>query len=573
MVGSHVAMNRKAMAIVAEFGRGNFQAHLEPLPGKKRYMNETIDQVRQNLRGLIAEMNRISGEHEAGDIDAVIDVSQFDGDYRTMAAGINTMVGSHVAMNRQAMAVVAEFGKGNFEAPLAELPGKKRFINETVEQVRANLRALIADADLLAHAAVEGRLGVRADATRHHGDFRRIVQGVNNTLEAMTAPVREMAAVLGRLAAGDLSARTDPSRHQNDARAVLEGINTTLGQLLAPIEEATEVLGQLAERDLKARMRGEYQGDYARLKTVLNSTADALHDALAQVAAVVEQVNSASSQIAVSSQAVASGASEQASAIEETSASLESMSAKTTQSVDSAKEASRLANAARSAAVEGTTATTQMSEAMRRIQASAERTAQIIKDINDIAFQTNLLALNAAVEAARAGDAGRGFAVVAEEVRSLALRSKEAATKTEELIRQSVKESTEGEGSSRHVSEKLAAIADVVEKVTAIMGEITAGAREQATGIEHVSTAVSQMDKVTQQNAASAEESSSAATELSGQAKDLAALVGSFRIETDALLGQPVWRARLSAAAAEGAASHPLLTGSRGPQRGDRKAR
>ena len=87
----------------------------------------------------------------------------------------------------------------------------------------------------------------------------------------------------------------------------------------------------------------------------------------------------------------------------------------------------------------------QMTGAMGKIKASAEGTSQIIKDINEIAFQTNLLALNAAVEAARAGDAGRGFAVVAEEVRSLALRSKEAANKTEALIRESVKQAVEGE--------------------------------------------------------------------------------------------------------------------------------
>ena len=178
----------------------------------------------------------------------------------------------------------------------------------------------------------------------------------------------------------------------------------------------------------------------------------------------------------------------------------------------------------------GASAVEQMSVAMTKIKASAEGTSQIIKDINEIAFQTNLLALNAAVEAARAGEAGRGFAVVAEEVRSLALRSKEAAMKTEELIKESVRQAGEGETTSREMAGKLSEILEGIEKVSGIVNEISASAKEQSAGVDQINRAVADMNKVTQQNAANSEESSSAAAELSSQSEELAAMVSSFQL-------------------------------------------
>ncbi|HAF54376.1 MAG TPA: methyl-accepting chemotaxis protein, partial [Thauera sp.] len=109
------------------------------------------------LSGLIKDMEHMSAQHDLGDIDVRIDDARFQGAYATMAAGVNDMVFGHIAVKKKAMACFQEFGRGNMDAAIEQFPGKKRFINDTIEQVRANIKALVEDANMLAQAAVEGR--------------------------------------------------------------------------------------------------------------------------------------------------------------------------------------------------------------------------------------------------------------------------------------------------------------------------------------------------------------------------------------------------------------------------------
>jgi len=236
----------------------------------------------------------------------------------------------------------------------------------------------------------------------------------------------------------------------------------------------------------------------------------------------------AANQVSSASHELADGATRQAASLEETSASLEEMSSMTKQNAENVSQTSLMAENARSSAEVAQQSMEKMTEAIGSIKKSADQTAVIMKTIDEIAFQTNLLALNAAVEAARAGEAGAGFAVVAEEVRSLALRSAEAAKNTAQLIEESQKNADNGVQSAAEVKEILTKIVDGVKKVSQLAREITVASDEQALGVNQINSAVADVDKVTQGNAAISEEAASASEELSGQARELSELVHSL---------------------------------------------
>ncbi|GEJ59397.1 methyl-accepting chemotaxis protein [Anaeromyxobacter diazotrophicus] len=402
-------------------------------------------------------------------------------------------------------------------------------MNATIEAFTAPLQVTAEHVHQIANGESPSRI-----TTEYQGDFNRIKQSLNQLIDVVESRGEDLRRLLDAAKVGRLDARVDERKYLGNNAALMRSLNELLDAIAQPVSEVRGMAERLADRDLGARMTGQYAGEFGRMKDALNATGEGLQRAMSQVSRSVAQVSSAAGQIASSSQAVASGASEQASSLEETASSLESLAGMTGHAADNAQQAAALAAAAKGAATEGSTAMERMTQDMAKIKASAEGTSQIIKDINEIAFQTNLLALNAAVEAARAGEAGRGFAVVAEEVRSLATRSKEAASKTEELIRQSVTVAGEGTATASQVGVKLSQIVVSVTKVSEIVAEISAAAKEQAAGIEQVNQAMAQVNTVTQQNAASSEESSSAAVELNGQAEDLSKLVGTFRLGGEA---------------------------------------
>jgi methyl-accepting chemotaxis protein len=225
-----------------------------------------------------------------------------------------------------------------------EIAANFRQINHSLHSCIEAIHALVDDAGMLADAAVEGRLSTRVDVSKHGGDFAKVVEGMNRTLDSVIDPLNMAALYVNRISKGDipdkntdiyngdfndiknnlntcidavnaliedtrmlteaaregrLSARADVSRHGGDFAKIVQGVNMTLDAVIAPINEASDVLQEMARGNLQVMMEGDYRGDHALIKTAMNETISNIRSYVNEISEVLVEVSEGNLYLAI----------------------------------------------------------------------------------------------------------------------------------------------------------------------------------------------------------------------------------------------------------------------------------
>jgi len=206
-------------------------------------------------------------------------------------------------------------------------------LQQSMAKMVEAIKGLVADAGQLSKAAIEGKLATRADASRHQGDFQKIVAGVNETLDAVIGPLNVAAEYVDRISKGDippkitdnyngdfneiklnlnacvdtmngllaetdklvqatvagqLATRGDAAKFAGGWGALVSGVNNLCDAFVGPINVTAEYVDRISKGDIPPKISDSYNGDFNEIKNNLNNCIDTMSGLLVETDRLVQ---------------------------------------------------------------------------------------------------------------------------------------------------------------------------------------------------------------------------------------------------------------------------------------------
>ena len=278
------------------------------------------DALETQTEGLLhEEILRVASALQQGRLAERVRADLFEGGDHTLVESVNAMLDSVIKPLNVSAEYVDRISKGDIPPKITDTyNGDFNEIKNNLNVCIDSISRLVSDGVGVTQAMLEGKLAVRSDATKHQGDFRKVIEGFNLTLDNVIKPLNVSAEYVDRISKGDippkitdtyngdfneiknnlnvcidsisrlvsdgvklthemvegkLASRADATKHQGDFGKILDGFNQTLDAILLPIGEGNRILAQISAGKIDELVAETYKGDHEKMKQAVNTVA------------------------------------------------------------------------------------------------------------------------------------------------------------------------------------------------------------------------------------------------------------------------------------------------------------
>jgi methyl-accepting chemotaxis protein len=496
-----------AAEYIERIGRGDIpQPITEDYKGDFNEIKNNINSCIDGLQGLV-ECNKVLNHMALND-----NTKGVEGEYVGIYASMGEATNSVRARVLNVTNVLENIAVGN-TSRLAELMNigsrsEQDHLMPAIITAMENVHFLVEDTQMLARAAVEGKLDIRADSSRHNGEYKKIVEGINETLDAVISPLNEAIRVSNEFSNGNFRARLDEKLHvQGDFisfKNALNNIGISVSDVIKSAKSVTlNVVSSTEEVSRGADEVAKAAGNVATSSQKSSELTRELLNKIGDINREIVDLSKSNENIAISAKGILAVADETV----RIGKDAQTLGKDTNQKMESVERIAK----------ESVTGINNLTEQIKQIDS-------IIQLINDITSQINLLSLNASIEAARAGEHGRGFAVVAGEVKNLATKARNATETIEGVVLAVQKDSKKTADAINTANVEIINGVNSVNKTLDALNTIIKNATQVTNNISDITKAIEEQASISLKVANASKEGNAMTEEVQREAEGLAAV-------------------------------------------------
>ena len=294
LLGSAISRSlKKAVRVLDKIAVGDLSEHMEVKSRDEfQQVAASLNSVATNVANLVADAGMLVQAALDGKLSTRADASKHQGDYRKIVDGVNKTLDAVIGPLNVAANYVDRISKGDLPPKITDsYNGDFNEIKNNLNTAIGSINALVADAAMLSQAALDGKLATRADASRHQGDYRKIVDGVNKTLDAVIGPLNVTARYVDDISKGVIPpVITD--NYNGDFNVIKNNLNAVVKMMSDLLKETDIIIRAAADGELDKRAdAGLFLGGWKQLVTGVNDTITNIVDPLMVTADYVDKVS------------------------------------------------------------------------------------------------------------------------------------------------------------------------------------------------------------------------------------------------------------------------------------------